>query len=266
MWKKWEATEAPLRQGRGWYPALDRHFLELLVISEIACLAHPLHGLGPPGQAERIHRHASRVRRVACERIGAERLHAYCERVKEAFDAYMQGGWRAPDISNPPAKNGNGVPVEGEASDDFSDSDSDDDTGVGPNELDRLDESNEDEEERGRQLQRIGNGVRAASPTGVKREDVAMENDNQPDGPVNNEMQVEVKLDIEEKDQEQELDARMVGTLNLTGEVKPVEQKDINPPAAEMDLDFDTRAGMRDAIVVAALKKARMAENNVPVL
>ena len=97
MWKKWEATEAPLRQGRGWYPALDRHFLELLVISEIHCLAHPLHGfggtVGNAGQAERIHRHASRVRRVACERIGAERLHAYCERVKEAFDAYMQGGW-----------------------------------------------------------------------------------------------------------------------------------------------------------------------------
>jgi hypothetical protein len=22
MWKKWEATEAPLRQGRGWYPTL----------------------------------------------------------------------------------------------------------------------------------------------------------------------------------------------------------------------------------------------------
>jgi hypothetical protein len=24
MWKKWEATEAPLRQGRGWYPTLVR--------------------------------------------------------------------------------------------------------------------------------------------------------------------------------------------------------------------------------------------------
>lgn len=33
------------------------------------------------------------MRRVACERIGAERLHAYCERVKEAFEAYMMGGW-----------------------------------------------------------------------------------------------------------------------------------------------------------------------------
>lgn len=30
---------------------------------------------------------------MACERIGAERLHAYCDRVKEAFEAYMQGGW-----------------------------------------------------------------------------------------------------------------------------------------------------------------------------
>mgnify|MGYP006876486512 CR=1 FL=1 len=69
----------------------DRHFLELLVMSEINCLAHPLHDMtGQPGQAERVHRHANRVRRVACERIGAERLHAYCERVKEAFDAYMQ--------------------------------------------------------------------------------------------------------------------------------------------------------------------------------
>ena len=48
---------------------------------------------GTAGQAERIHRHASRVRRVACERIGAERLHAYCERVKEAFEAYIHGGW-----------------------------------------------------------------------------------------------------------------------------------------------------------------------------
>ncbi|WVO13438.1 hypothetical protein L204_101054 [Cryptococcus depauperatus] len=93
MWRKWEKTEAPLRQGRGWYPRLDRHFLELLVISEIHCLAHPLNSSAPLGFAERIHRHASRVRRVACERIGPERLHAYCERVKEAFEAYMMGGW-----------------------------------------------------------------------------------------------------------------------------------------------------------------------------
>jgi len=72
----------------------DRHFLELLVISEIHCLSHPLYALQTTTpETERIHRHASRVRRVACERIGAERLHAYCERVKEAFEAYMHGGW-----------------------------------------------------------------------------------------------------------------------------------------------------------------------------
>ncbi|WWC63295.1 uncharacterized protein I303_105895 [Kwoniella dejecticola CBS 10117] len=92
MWAKWEKTEAPLRQGRGWYPRLDRHFLELLVISEIHALSHPT-ATSPPSTADRIHRHASRVRRVACERIGAERLNAYCERVKEAFEAYMMGGW-----------------------------------------------------------------------------------------------------------------------------------------------------------------------------
>ena len=56
-----------------------------------------MHGLqSSPGQAERVHRHATRVRRVACERIGAERLHAYCERVKEAFEAYMHGSWHHP--------------------------------------------------------------------------------------------------------------------------------------------------------------------------
>ncbi|OXB36778.1 hypothetical protein J007_03466 [Cryptococcus neoformans] len=94
MWRKWEKTEAPLRQGRGWYPRLDRHFLELLVISEIHCLSYPLDkNNAPSGHAERVHRHANRVRRVACERIGAERLHAYCERVKEAFEAYMMDGW-----------------------------------------------------------------------------------------------------------------------------------------------------------------------------
>jgi hypothetical protein len=70
----------------------DRHFLELLVVSEIHCLSHPLSVYSNP-TAEKVHRHGSRVRRVACERIGAERLHAYCDRVKEAFEAYMQGGW-----------------------------------------------------------------------------------------------------------------------------------------------------------------------------
>ena len=74
----------------------DRHFLELLVASEIHALAHPVHGYDlQPVQTERIHRHAARVRRVACERIGHERLIAYCDRVKEAFDAYMHGGWMA---------------------------------------------------------------------------------------------------------------------------------------------------------------------------
>lgn len=82
---------------RGALGQQDRHFLELLVISEISCLSHPLHLPSANNQAERIHRHASRVRRVACERIGAERLGAYCERVKEAFEAYMQGGWRGVD-------------------------------------------------------------------------------------------------------------------------------------------------------------------------
>ena len=117
MWAKWEKTEAPLRQGRGWFPALvsegvpilarsprrlkraqvetkDRHFLELLVVSEIHGLSHPL-SLAPSPQTERIQRHAARVRRVACERIGPERLHAYCERVKEAFEAYVAGSWGA---------------------------------------------------------------------------------------------------------------------------------------------------------------------------
>lgn len=70
----------------------DRHFLELLVVSEIHCLSHPLSGY-TNATAEKIHRHATRVRRVACERIGSERLHAYCDRVKEAFEAYMHGGW-----------------------------------------------------------------------------------------------------------------------------------------------------------------------------
>lgn len=64
------------------------------MISEIHCLSYPLDKINaPPGHAERVHRHAIRVRRVACKRIGAERLQAYCERVKEAFEAYMMGGW-----------------------------------------------------------------------------------------------------------------------------------------------------------------------------
>ncbi|ORY35563.1 hypothetical protein BCR39DRAFT_20738 [Naematelia encephala] len=97
MWRKWANSEAPLRRVRGWNPDLDRYFLQLLVESEILCLANPLNApnpSGPPGQADRIHRHASRVRRVACDRIGIERLQAYCDRVREAFEAYMMTGWR----------------------------------------------------------------------------------------------------------------------------------------------------------------------------
>jgi len=89
------------------------------VISEIHCLAHPLHGLqASPGEADRIHRHASRVRRVACERIGAERLHAYCERVKEAYEAYVHGVWGRPQHTISSAEDGpetdEGDDVEGE--------------------------------------------------------------------------------------------------------------------------------------------------------
>lgn len=109
-WRTWEEKEAPLRRGRGWYPALvrffhsphlqqalmafqDRHFLELLVISEIHCLSNPLRGVSPTARASQIHRHATRVRRVASERIGLERLRAYCDRVKEAFESYVGGAW-----------------------------------------------------------------------------------------------------------------------------------------------------------------------------
>ena len=85
-------------------------------MSEIHCLSHPLHGItAAAGQAERIHRHACRVRRVACERIGAERLHAYCERVKEAFEAYVHCGWgqRGPmDIGDPVEEDDESVDTE----------------------------------------------------------------------------------------------------------------------------------------------------------
>lgn len=38
------------------------------------------------------------MRRVACERIGQERLGAYCDRVREAFEAYVSsGGWWVED-------------------------------------------------------------------------------------------------------------------------------------------------------------------------
>lgn len=90
-----------------------------------------MNGLGAQaGQSERIHRHASRVRRVACERIGAERLHAYCDRVKEAFEAYVHGAW-ASNVIN--ADSGESSPRSlGESTfssedDDESDSDGDED-------------------------------------------------------------------------------------------------------------------------------------------
>jgi hypothetical protein len=154
MWKKWEATEAPLRQGRGWYPTLvcpfpppldsqtdnqDRHFLELLVVSEIHCLSHPLSVYSNP-TAEKVHRHGSRVRRVACERIGAERLHAYCDRVKEAFEAYMQGGWGRGYVRTDP---------------------SDADEIEGEDHLHDHEDEDEDEEGRGRVMDREGSEVRA---------------------------------------------------------------------------------------------------------
>ena len=142
----------------------DRHFLELLVISEIHCLSHPIHALAPNNPtAERIHRHASRVRRVACERIGAERLHAYCERVKEAFDAYMHGGWGRypPQSSIVTSEDGEieegdeGVDVEED--DGGSDSESDGSESGG--------EGSADSEERGRSKERgQGSVVRDEGP------------------------------------------------------------------------------------------------------
>ncbi len=41
---------------------------------------------------DRFERNREKVRRVAQSRIGQERLDAYCDRVKEAFDAYIRGG------------------------------------------------------------------------------------------------------------------------------------------------------------------------------
>lgn len=89
---------------------MDRHFLELLVISEIHCLSHPLRSGSPTGRATQIHRHATRVRRVASERIGMERLRAYCDRVKEAFESYVGGGWGV--AVHPMDEDDRGRPVE----------------------------------------------------------------------------------------------------------------------------------------------------------
>ncbi|WVQ74942.1 hypothetical protein IAR50_004550 [Cryptococcus sp. DSM 104548] len=152
MWSKWEKTEAPLRQGRGWYPRLDRHFLELLVISEIHALSHPLNSASsPPGHAERIHRHASRVRRVACERIGGERLGAYCERVREAFEGYMMGGW-ARAQAEAQARQVQMMRMQ------------EDEDGIEAEHYEESPGDDEDEEHRGRKLERVGSVIREPSP------------------------------------------------------------------------------------------------------
>lgn len=146
----------------------DRHFLELLVISEIHCLSHPLQSYNnptPSANAERIHRHASRVRRVACDRIGSERLHAYCDRVKEAFEAYVQGGW---------GQGASEYISKSEISDDADvdvDSESESEIGIGGLDVNvdvggegdgkgGLVVSDGDEEERGRGLERQGSALK----------------------------------------------------------------------------------------------------------
>lgn len=115
------------------------------MISEIHCMSHPLQAYpSPTANAERIHRHASRVRRVACERIGAERLHAYCDRVKEAFEAYMQGGW--------------GGAASGYAKSDVSDVD------------DGEEEEEEEGDDRGRGMEREGSRKRQDGPPSPPKE------------------------------------------------------------------------------------------------
>lgn len=140
----------------------DRHFLELLVVSEIHCLSHPLSVYSNP-TAEKVHRHASRVRRVACERIGTERLHAYCDRVKEAFEAYMQGAW------------GRGyVRTETEASEEDLE---------GEPENEGEDEGDL-EEERGRGMDREGNQLRSdgpPSPPKVKADGIQVHEEGETD-------------------------------------------------------------------------------------
>lgn len=49
------------------------------------------HNLALEQPADRIHRNMDKVRRVASQRIGNERLEAYRARVKEAFEAYFRG-------------------------------------------------------------------------------------------------------------------------------------------------------------------------------
>ncbi|KAJ9116315.1 hypothetical protein QFC22_004755 [Naganishia vaughanmartiniae] len=90
MWEEWERNESKARQGKGYYPSLDRRFLEFLVACEIDLLSIQ-HNLTLEQPAERVHRNTDKVRRVASQRIGNERLEAYCARVREAFKAYFDG-------------------------------------------------------------------------------------------------------------------------------------------------------------------------------
>ncbi|KAJ9099138.1 hypothetical protein QFC21_004017 [Naganishia friedmannii] len=90
MWEEWERNESKARQGKGYYPSLDRRFLEFLVACEIDLLSIQ-HNLTLEQPADRVHRNTDKVRRVASQRIGNERLEAYCARVKEAFEAYFRG-------------------------------------------------------------------------------------------------------------------------------------------------------------------------------
>ena len=83
-------NESRARQGKGYFPSLDRHFLEFLVSCEIDCLSVE-HSLTLEHPADRIQRNTEKIRRVASRRIGEERLKAYRVRVKEAFEAYFGG-------------------------------------------------------------------------------------------------------------------------------------------------------------------------------
>jgi hypothetical protein len=89
-WNEWVKNESRARQGKGYYPSLDRRFLEFLVSCEIDLLSVE-HSLTLDQPADKIHRNTDKVRRVASQRIGNERLEAYRARVKEAFEAYFRG-------------------------------------------------------------------------------------------------------------------------------------------------------------------------------
>ncbi|GHJ90457.1 hypothetical protein NliqN6_6859 [Naganishia liquefaciens] len=90
IWNEWVRNESRARQGKGYYPCLDRRFLEFLVSCEIDLLSVE-HSLALDQPADRIYRNTEKVRRVASRRIGNERLEAYRVRVKEAFEAYFRG-------------------------------------------------------------------------------------------------------------------------------------------------------------------------------